>query len=108
MRMWEDWRKHLECKDMMRILDDHSKGHITLSNEKMTVMNAISRGEYLFLTGSAGTGKRYVFNFVVKILKKLHGPGFVFVTTSRGISTCHLSGMNLHSFVEAPPFVLTK
>lgn len=92
----------------MRMWEAHSEGHIRLSNEQMTVLNAVSRGEYMFLTGYAGTSKTYLHNFIVKILKELHGPGFVFVTASTGIAACHLNGMSLHCFAGASPFDVTE
>jgi ATP-dependent DNA helicase PIF1 len=91
----------------MRMLEARSKGHITLSNDQTTVLRVVSRGESVFLTGSASTGKSYLIEFVVKILKELHGPGFVFVTSSTGIAACHLNGMTLHSFVGSPPYAVT-
>jgi DNA replication protein DnaC len=101
-------REHVGWDEVMRMLEAHSKGHITLSNEQITVLKAVSRGESVFLTGSAGTGKSYLIDFVVKILKELHGPGSVFVTASTGIAACHLNGMTLHSFAGAPPCAVTQ
>jgi len=113
-REWE------ECQEGTRILMDHSdkeychgckpnsEGAITLSKQQVRVLKAVSRGQSVFLTGSAGTGKSYVLDFVVKILKKLHGPNSVFVTASTGIAACHLNGMTLHSFAGAPPGATSK
>lgn len=114
MRISGDWQED------MRILEDHSdkeychgckpnsEGSITLSKQQLRVLKAVSRGKSVFLTGSAGTGKSYVLDFVVKILKKLHGPNSVFVTASTGIAACHLNGMTLHSFAGAPPCSTSK
>ena len=100
-------REYVGCDEVMRMLEARSKGHTTLSNEQIIVLKVVSRGESVFLTGSAGTGKSYLIDFVVKILKELHGPGSIFVTASTGIAACHLNGMTLHSFVGSPPFDVT-
>lgn len=44
-------QQEVEWNKVMRMWEAHSEGHIRLSNEQMTVLNAISRGEYVFLTG---------------------------------------------------------
>ena len=56
------------------------------------------RGESLFLTGGAGTGKSFTLNHIVKALKQQRGEGQVFVTASTGIAACHIGGTTLHSF----------
>ena len=48
-------RKQLEWDEVMRILEASSKGHIMLSYEHKTILEAISRGQYVFVTGSIGT-----------------------------------------------------
>ena len=40
---------------LKRILEASSKGHIMLSYEQKTILEAISRGKYVFVTGSIGT-----------------------------------------------------
>lgn len=90
------------------MLEDHLKGHITLSNEQITILNVISRGESIFLIGSPSSGKSYLLNFVVKILKKLDGLGSIFIRALTNIVTCHLSGMTLHYFDGVTLFVVTK
>ena len=40
-----------------RILEASSKGHIMLSDEQKTVLEAVSRVQSIFVTGSAGIGK---------------------------------------------------
>ena len=97
----------------MRILNAHSdkpnsEGQLKLSEQQLTALRAVSRGQFVFLTGSAGTGKSYLLDFVVKILKELHGPGSVFVTASTGIAACHLNGMTVHSFSGAPIWATSK
>lgn len=92
----------------MRMWEAHSEGHIRLSNEQMAVLNAVSRGEYVFLIGCEGTGETYLLNFIVNFLKELHGPGSFFVIASTGIAACHLNGMSLHSFAGTLPFDVTE
>ena len=53
-----------------RILEASSKGHIMLFDEQKIVLEAVSRVQSIFVIGSAGTGKSYLLDFVVKILKE--------------------------------------
>ena len=61
-----------------------------------TVIKLAMNRENIFLTGSAGTGKTYTLN---KIIKKLKYFGrIVAVTASTGISATHLNGTTIHSW----------
>lgn len=80
---------------------------ITLSIEQLDVLKAISAGESVFVTGSAGTGKSFVIEKGIKILKLMYNMhdedvtyrgNHVFVTASTGLAACAINGTTLHSF----------
>lgn len=76
----------------------HARTKIKWTDQQERILDAISRGESVFLTGSAGSGKTVLVNHIVKMLKKIHGRSRVFVTASTGVAACALNGQTLHSF----------
>lgn len=62
-------------------------------NEALTIM---MKGENIFLTGAAGSGKTYVLNQFIKWAKGEEKE--VAVTASTGIAATHMSGMTIHSW----------
>uniref|UniRef100_A0A803QLP6 ATP-dependent DNA helicase n=1 Tax=Cannabis sativa TaxID=3483 RepID=A0A803QLP6_CANSA len=52
----------------------------------------------VFITGSAGTGKTFLLNHIIKLLRKQYKPSQVFVTGSTGVVACAIRGQTLHSF----------
>ncbi|GAA0150630.1 hypothetical protein LIER_09529 [Lithospermum erythrorhizon] len=71
---------------------------IKWTDEQKVILDAVSDGQSVFITGSAGTGKTLLMNNVVKRLKKIHPKGTVFVTASTGTAACGLNGQTVHSF----------
>ncbi|KAK9164184.1 hypothetical protein Syun_005086 [Stephania yunnanensis] len=69
-----------------------------LSDQQQQVLNAISNGQSVFITGSAGTGKTLLLLQAIQLLKQIHNPNRVFVTASTGVAACALNGQTLHSF----------
>lgn len=59
-------------------------------------LDILKMGHNVFLTGAAGSGKTYVLNQYIKLLKQ-HGIG-VAVTASTGIAATHLNGLTIHSW----------
>ncbi len=57
----------------------------------------LKRGDNVFLTGCAGSGKTHVLNRYIEFLKKKKIR--VGITASTGIAATHLNGVTLHSFV---------
>lgn len=70
----------------------------TLTEEQTNVLRAILRGQSLFFTGSAGTGKSYLLKFIISRLP----PETTFVTASTGIAACNINGITLHMFSGIP------
>lgn len=66
----------------------------TIPEEKKIALEAIRRGDNVFITGAAGTGKSYMLKCIKEhfIGKELH------VTASTGIAAVQISGVTLHSW----------
>ncbi|KAL2142629.1 hypothetical protein VTI28DRAFT_893 [Corynascus sepedonium] len=74
---------------------------ITLSNEQRHVKSlVVDKGQSVFFTGPAGTGKSVLMRAIIQELKKKHArdPERVAVTASTGLAACNIGGMTLHSF----------
>ncbi|XP_005211755.2 ATP-dependent DNA helicase PIF1 isoform X1 [Bos indicus] len=65
-----------------------------LSKEQAAVLRAVLKGQSIFFTGSAGTGKSYLLK---RILGSLPPTGTV-ATASTGVAACHIGGTTLHAF----------
>ncbi|XP_035114742.1 ATP-dependent DNA helicase PIF1 isoform X1 [Callithrix jacchus] len=65
-----------------------------LSEEQASVLRAVLKGQSIFFTGSAGTGKSYLLK---RILGSLPPTGTV-ATASTGVAACHIGGTTLHAF----------
>ncbi|XP_004687737.1 PREDICTED: ATP-dependent DNA helicase PIF1 [Condylura cristata] len=65
-----------------------------LSEEQAAVLRVVLKGQSIFFTGSAGTGKSYLLK---RILGSLPPTGTV-ATASTGVAACHIGGTTLHAF----------
>uniref|UniRef100_A0A8C6RXW5 ATP-dependent DNA helicase PIF1 n=2 Tax=Nannospalax galili TaxID=1026970 RepID=A0A8C6RXW5_NANGA len=65
-----------------------------LSEEQAAVLRMALKGQSIFFTGSAGTGKSYLLK---RILGSLPPTGTV-ATASTGVAACHIGGTTLHAF----------
>ena len=54
----------------------------------------------VFITGSAGVGKSFLLNEILKSLKHLK----VYVTASTGVAACNIRGTTFHRFVGGLSF----
>lgn len=71
---------------------------IILSGEQEYVLQLARKGQSLFYTGSAGTGKSVLLRSIIKSLKHKYEKGNVAVTASTGLAACNIGGITLHSF----------
>ncbi|XP_054819622.1 ATP-dependent DNA helicase PIF1-like [Prosopis cineraria] len=87
----------LKKKDNAKERKQH-KPKIEWTDEQMSTLAAISRGNSVFITGSAGTGKTLFLQQAIKRLRILYKLSRVSITASTGIAACALKGQTLHSF----------
>lgn len=74
---------------------------ITLSNEQRHVKSlVVDKGQSVFFTGPAGTGKSVLMRAIIQELKRKYSkdPERIAVTASTGLAACNIGGMTLHSF----------
>lgn len=67
---------------------------VKLNKYQLKVLNAVKRGQSVFITGSGGTGKSFLLKKIIGLLP----PYNTFVTASTGVAACQIGGMTLHSF----------
>ncbi|KAL5518664.1 hypothetical protein ACEPAH_347 [Sanghuangporus vaninii] len=72
------------------------KHDLRLSRGQARVLEGVARGESVFFTGSAGTGKSALLREIIKMLGGLSSE--VAVTASTGIAAVNIGGTTLHSF----------
>jgi ATP-dependent DNA helicase PIF1 len=74
---------------------------ISLSNEQEHVKKLVcEKGQSVFFTGPAGTGKSVLMRAIIQDFKKKYtkDPERLAVTASTGLAACNIGGMTLHSF----------
>lgn len=74
---------------------------VFLSSEQQQVAHLVTtKGQSVFFTGSAGTGKSVLLREIIKLLRIKHvkEPDRVAVTASTGLAACNIGGVTLHSF----------
>lgn len=64
--------------------------------KQVKALEILETGSNVFLTGSPGSGKTYVLNKFIKLMKKKGNN--VAVTATTGIAATHLSGITIHSW----------
>lgn len=93
-----DFEKEIEYADEYEIVNTKpsSNNIITESNNDSTlfkVLSYIQKGENIFLTGFAGTGKSYILNKLKEIYKKK-----LTITSTTGIAAVNVKGQTIHSW----------
>jgi len=68
--------------------------HETLSAEQKLVIESISQGHNVLVSGGAGTGKSYLLNYLKRNYSK-HG---IAITASTGIAAVNIGGATIHSW----------
>jgi hypothetical protein len=69
-----------------------------LTDEQRAVFALVERGENVFFTGSAGTGKSLLISVLITHLRKRWGDEAVAVTASTGAAAVNIGGTTLHTF----------
>lgn len=73
---------------------------VELSSEQLEIINiVVNKGQNVFFTGSAGTGKSVVLRQLVSALNRKYGQANVGVTASTGLAACNIGGQTVHKFL---------
>ncbi|EGG05531.1 uncharacterized protein MELLADRAFT_63926 [Melampsora larici-populina 98AG31] len=89
---------------------------VSLSKEQQAVLDQVLKGESVFFTGSAGTGKSVLLRHIIAALKLNYKSkaDAVVVTASTGMAACAIGGTTIHSFagigiaIESPDLLVSK
>ncbi|PNH12573.1 ATP-dependent DNA helicase PIF1 [Tetrabaena socialis] len=75
---------------------------MALDPAQQLVVDKVMRGESVFFTGSAGTGKTFLLNTILNMLKEKWGASFgdhVAVAAMTGIAATHIEGTTLNAAI---------
>ena len=70
----------------------------SLNTKQREIADLILTGENIFLTGVAGTGKSYLFKYVIQTLKEKYKVYEIAITAPTGIAAVNINGQTLHSW----------
>jgi ATP-dependent DNA helicase PIF1 len=70
-----------------------------LTSEQEYVKELVLQGHNVYFTGSAGTGKSYLLQKLIVLLREKHGKKRVGITSTSGIGAEIIGGTTLHSFL---------
>ena len=68
--------------------------YLSLSNSQRLAVDKIAKGNNVFITGPAGTGKSYLLNYI----KNEYRDNSFHITASTGIAAVNVGGQTLHSW----------
>lgn len=93
----------MDIESFQESLENHGPKNtaISLSPEQKDVLDlVVNRGQSVFFTGPAGTGKSVLMRAIIDEMKKKHSrdPERIAVTASTGLAACNIGGITLHSF----------
>ncbi|RLN52913.1 hypothetical protein BBJ29_005455 [Phytophthora kernoviae] len=79
-----------------------SQRRASLTNEQECVLQLVAQGKNVFFTGSAGTGKSFLLQHLLRYGCG-HAMGRVYATATTGIAAYNIGGMTLHHFAGIDP-----
>lgn len=68
-----------------------------LNSEQQAAADRALRGQNLFISGAAGTGKSFLLRYIIQELERNH-PGAAAVTAPTGLAAVNVGGVTVHSF----------
>lgn len=94
---------HASAEEVQQAIKSYTvkQSAISLSNEQEHVKKLVcEKGQSVFFTGPAGTGKSVLMRAIIQELKKKYAKDQerLAVTASTGLAACNIGGMTLHSF----------
>jgi len=89
-------RSRMVDKDMDTSSDRIKREQLTV--EQNTIADDVLSGKNVFLTGPAGTGKSFLFKYIIQELTKLYGESGVAVCAPTGVAAINVNGRTIHSF----------
>ena len=98
----DESKDDLSLAEMQNVVEGSTKSApMQLSTEQLRVLDmVVNKGQSVFFTGPAGTGKSVLMRAIIAELQKKHAkdPERVAVTASTGLAACNIGGTTLHSF----------
>lgn len=70
-----------------------------LNGEQQAVVHTVLKGHNVFLTGPPGSGKSFVLQRIIQLLKTHRSSKAVAVCASTGVAAVHVNGCTFHSFL---------
>jgi ATP-dependent DNA helicase PIF1 len=70
-----------------------------LNDQQKLAQELVLVGQSIFLTGAAGTGKSFLLNRLIKILREKYGGEQVGITSTTGTGAIIIGGNTIHSFL---------
>lgn len=95
---WVRSRCVKKAKSVRRKEARAARTSVKWTDQQRQIITAVSEGKSVFITGSAGTGKTFLLEHIIKVLRKRYRRSKVFVTAATGVAACAISGQTLHSF----------
>lgn len=71
---------------------------ISLSSEQYQVIQAVLRGQSVFFSGAAGTGKSYVLRILQEVLAAADRLDTIAFTAPTGVAACNINGLTIHAW----------
>merc|ERR1719427_162075 len=93
------FKRRLPFEDVTNTPQSNKKRMLSLTkfnfnSKQRQALESIKRGENVFFTGGAGTGKTFLLKHAIGSLS----PSGLFITASTGVAACHIGGITLHQF----------